>query len=89
MNEYEAMPERSLRQRVMRGLFPQTHLEPLPEAEGYAPGDYMTVTRVEVSWGDRLRLLVSGRAEVVVRSKTDVSISRDHAASVFNVLPPA
>lgn len=46
-----------------------------------------TTVHVRVSWQDRLRLLATGRAEVLVTTYTDVPVVTAQSLSSFAVLP--
>jgi hypothetical protein len=47
-----------------------------------------TTVIVRVGWPDRLRVLVSGRAELLVTTYTDVEVQQASSTSCFGVLPP-
>lgn len=79
---------RPLWQRFLWRLFP-TRTLPIPEnLDGWAPSYMMTTTVVCLDWLDRLRMLVSGRLEVTVRTKTNVIVQRMLSDSAAFVLPP-
>lgn len=74
-------------------LFPPTHAE-MPEApiggEGWPEARDCLVVRVtiNVSWPDRIRLLISGRAIVESKSITEGIIGCNKTNSAAYVLPP-
>lgn len=84
-------PPPGLVRRALRALFPPQHLEPCdwdkPEP-GFAPGEFCTDVDVFIGWPDRLRILVSGRAHVRVRTATDVTVGLAKSRSVFYVGEP-
>lgn len=86
---FYAVDRRPRWKRAIARLFPARHLGEQPEREGFAPSTMLIRTVVTVSWGDRLRMLASGRCEVVTRTHTDVSVGRCVSVSQFNVNPPA
>ena len=59
-----------------------------PPEEGFAEGFITTNVTITVSFLDRLRLLLSGRAELSVYTKTSVTVDRAVGRSEFSVLPP-
>ena len=74
------------RHRFDEELFDWRNKEP-PE-EGFVVGAITTNVTIRVSFLDRLRLLVSGHAELSVYTKTNVEIDRAVSRSEFAVLPP-
>ena len=80
---------RSLMDRVWSRLgFGHPHVEPPEELDGWAASYMVTGTVIVADWYDRIRFLVSGKAEVRIQTKTDVIVSRMQSASAFSVLPP-
>jgi hypothetical protein len=78
-------PRRDWRWRLWRRLFP---LAPRP-VDPAETRTYLTTTiHVWVSWPDRLRLLVSGRALVQLVTYTDVEVKDARSVSVFSVEGP-
>lgn len=73
--------------RFDEALFDWRNQEP-PE-EGFVPGAMSTHVTIHVSWPDRLRLLLSGRCEIVSYMKTDTLVNRAATRSQFAVLPPS
>lgn len=59
-----------------------------PPQEGFVISAITTNVAIHVSFMDRLRLLVSGRAELSVYTKTNVVVDRAISRSQFAVLPP-
>lgn len=80
---------RSRWRRFVDSLFPY-HSLPLPDDDrpGFAPAYIKSFTECRLDLADRLRLLVSGRCEVVTRIYTDVPVAKMDSEAVFNVLPP-
>lgn len=82
------LPPTTFRKRIANRLFPQ-RWEPAPEdLEGFAPSYLVTGVEAVFDWKDRLRLLVSGRLRVEIRTKTDVIVRKTESTSVVCVLPP-
>lgn len=82
------VPRLTPRQRLLTWLFPPKN-QPAPEdCEGFAPGYARTMTYVNLDWGDRLRLLVSGQLRVDHVHQTDVVIGRMRTQAQECVLPP-
>ena len=59
-----------------------------PPQEGYAPGAFMTITHVNVSFGDRLRILLTSHVAVEVSTKADIIPAKLLSRSRVAVLPP-
>lgn len=74
------------RHRFNEELFDWRNQEP-PE-EGFVIGAISTNVEIRVSFMDRLRLLVSGHANLSVYTKTNVMVDRAASRSEFAVLPP-
>lgn len=86
MNTCKAF-RRTLRMR----LFPSRAWPPIePQNPNvWAEGAITICTKVHAGWVDRLRFLISGKAEVVSRLYTSDLVLRCKASSpVFYVLPP-
>jgi hypothetical protein len=75
------------RDRLRRWLFPR-ELCDAPEAPWACQGYLSTVVDVRLSWADRIKVLISGRLEVVVKTVTDNEISKAISGSVANVKAP-
>lgn len=83
-NAYSIAPRRTLLKR----LFPSRFV-PLPDdVEGMAPGAITTRITCSLDWTDRLRLLVSGRLEVMIRTQTDAPVERAVSTSACWVKEP-
>lgn len=67
-------------------LFPQRHLD-LPEMKG-AKDVLVCYVDAELSFLDRIRILISGRARVSVKAATENVIGNCTSASMFCVKPP-
>lgn len=80
----------TLRQRISRFLFPQ-RFNFGPEYKGpITMRDYLvTNIRVEASFMDRLRFLVSGRCHVSLKVLTENQVGEHVSQSEFSVTPPA
>ena len=76
--------EPNLWDRLRWKLFPRASR---PEVAGDARTYITTDVRVDVDWFDRLRLLVSGRILVQLRTYTDVEVKQAQSVSVFSVEP--
>lgn len=87
-NGYTAVHKPTLVERVMNVLFPQQYLQPAPDEDGWAPGEITTDTVITLSLGDRLRVLVTGKAVVRMRQQADVDVKRVRTRSAFSVLHP-
>lgn len=68
--------------------FGRPSVEPPEDLEGWALSYMVTGAVIIADWRDRIRFLVSGKAEVSIQIKTDVIVSRTHSQSAFSVLPP-
>ncbi len=76
------------RRNFLQWFFPMRNL-PVPNDESdYAEGYITTVAICVFDWLDRLRILVSGKVEVKIYTKTDVMVNKAHSTSVASVLPP-
>lgn len=75
------------RHRWDEALFEWRNQEPLEP--GFVPGAMATRVIVHVCWLDRMRLLVSGRCEIVSYMKTDALVNKTQTRSAFAVLPPS
>ncbi len=74
------------RNSFLQWFFPMRHL-PIPNNEStYAEGYITTVAICVFDWLDRLRILVSGKVEVKIYTKTDVMVNKAHSTSVAYVL---
>ncbi len=69
------------------GLFDWRNEEP-KDGDWWVIGAISTTTVVHVSFLDRLRLLVSGRAYLEESTRTNVEVERAETRSAFCVLPP-
>lgn len=74
------------RYRFDEDLFEWRNKEP-PD-EGFAVGAIGIRIGVHVSFVDRLRLLISGHAELTAYVKTNVTVDRAKTRSQFAILPP-
>lgn len=93
MNEPTLPPENSAmcyqsqrRERLGWRLFPNAHCFS-PDLEGGRDGIVSRV-RCELSFMDRLRLLISGRIEVWVKTTTENEVGRHATNSSISVRPP-
>jgi hypothetical protein len=68
-------------------LFPAHHIDS-PELP-CAHDVLVCVSRVHLSWIDRLRVLISGKIEVTSKTTTKGVIGDHISASVFSARPPA
>jgi hypothetical protein len=82
----EYVPNR--RERFWRAMGYRSKHPDLPEEAEKLPGWIATDIRVHISFMDRLRLLVSGKAMVRVRTATDAPVKTAISASTFEVVPP-
>jgi hypothetical protein len=60
----------------------------LEEDPRFAPGALLTVTKTQLDWPDRLRVLVSGRIVVRARTVTDVPVKVAITRSTFSICRP-
>jgi len=58
------------------------------DVEGFVPGVLTTGVDVNLTWRERLGVLVSGRMHVEVQTKTDVQVGKMVARAVAFVVPP-
>ena len=58
------------------------------EIEGFAPGSITTNVVCHVGWLDRFRLLLTGMAEVQIRTMTNVTVDRAVSVSAMSILSP-
>lgn len=58
------------------------------EKAAIMPGWFRTVVNVHVSFGDRVRLLVSGRMRVDIENRCDVSVRDVVSASAVSIVSP-
>jgi hypothetical protein len=93
MNEANtvSMSRPSLKQRFWfrlgyRAQWPES-IDDHPKAKGM-PGWFSTKVFIGVSWGDRLRLLLSGRALVRLECRANVVVDDVISSSSFSVLAP-
>lgn len=70
------------RDRWRARLFPFTPCD-LPEAPATFKDVLVTKTRTELSWADRLRILVTGKVEVEVRVVTEHAVGETRTKSVL------
>lgn len=89
---FEYVPLR--RERIGWRLFPSRHCD-MPDLPKLKTGGQTATrdclvahTKVELSFLDRLRVLVSGRIEVVAKTVTENVIGENVTVAVFNVRPP-
>ena len=67
-------------------LFPSNHID-LPEMPNRKDGLICHVT-VQLSWLDRLRMLISGKLEVTAKTATENVIGANVTATGVSVIPP-
>jgi len=75
-------------QRLGFGSCGTPNMDDLEDAKGFVAAYLVTGTIVVFDWRDRLRVLVSGKIEVVAATKTDVIVSKTLSRSKVSVLPP-
>lgn len=85
---YYAPDSRSAWKRALARLWPRQRFETPESIDGFSPGYSLVQTVVHVGWGDRLRMLVSGRCDVQAHVYTDVRIRHIHSRGHFTVRPP-
>lgn len=68
-------------------LFEWRNQEP-QTGDWFVPSVFSTHTIVRIDWKDRLRILLSGRVEVICFSKMNVVVNRAESRSEFVVLAP-
>ncbi len=76
------------RERFWRAMGYHSRHPDLPEEAEKLSGWVATDIRVHVSFWDRIRLLVSGKAMVRVRTATDAHVDHAISASTFEIVPP-
>lgn len=80
----------AIRGRIAAALFP-AQTNPLPTAaqlRGYAERYLDLTLGGKVPFSTRLRLLLTGRLEILVQVKTDVVVQRAETAACCYALPP-
>lgn len=85
-----SLDQRTRWQRLMSNAFPRNNL-PIPAEDdkpGFAPSYLLTYVEARLDWLDRLRILVSGKCEVQIRTYTDVAVKKSVSESLFTVLAP-
>lgn len=78
-------------QRLLRRMFSRKQHFPIRDNNdlaGFALGYLETNVVCCLGWQDRLRILLSGKLEVLIRTKTDVLVNRAESESIMNVLSP-
>ena len=88
MNGYGVVAKQTISSKIANFLFPQSWLDPAEEQPGMAAGELSTDIYIEVSIIDRLRLMVSGKAVVRVRTQSDVPVNKAISRSTFSVRHP-
>ena len=88
--DFRAPDKLTLRERLLRRLFPEQPFPPMPESEFIL----RTETVVRVGWVDRLRVLVGGWIVVKEQTITDVEVGVGRTSATFSVVarnpyPPA
>lgn len=58
------------------------------DVEGWAPGYIISDTYIKISWRDRFRILVSGKAMLALAIQTSCIVPLARSCSAFSVLPP-
>lgn len=76
------------RPTFLERLFPARPIMPPRDSDDFARGWITLRTITYFSWKDRLRLLVSGRTELIAYTQTNVYVERAVSTSVQSVLPP-
>lgn len=89
-NGYYVVPKRTLLQRMLRRLFPARPLMPVDESTttDWAIDEMLTTVDIRLDWVDRLRVLVSGRVAVDVRTQTERTPGRVWSRSSMWVRAP-
>jgi hypothetical protein len=84
---YEVLtpPRRAWRERWRDWWFPKG---PTPVIEGETRTFISTTVLITISWRDRLRILVSGRAALALRTYTEVEVTAPTTKATFVVRPP-
>lgn len=83
-------PKPTLRQRLVKWIFPQRNQWPPEPAEAKdLPGRLVTQTHVQVGFPDRLRVLLSGHIKFEVISYIPESPKRYTSISAIRFLPAA
>ncbi len=80
----EYMPTRL--ERLGWRFFPSRHCD-IPDKVGMHDA-VITVTKAELSFADRLRVLISGRVEVQSKTATENLVGSHETNAVFIVRPP-
>ncbi len=75
-------------QRLGFGSCGTPDMDDLEDAEGFVVSYLITGVIVVLDWRDRLRVLISGKIEIVAATKTDVIVSKTLSRSKVSVLPP-
>lgn len=70
-------------------LYPQKHIDAPELPKGMTKGDVVFCNvNTELSFLDRIRLLISGRCSVSVKTSTENCAGKVVSAAAFNVCPP-
>jgi len=75
-------------QRLGFGRPAMPDMDDMEGAEGFVESHLIVSTVTTFGWRDRLRILLSGKVEVVQAVKTDALVRRTVARSNVAVLPP-
>lgn len=68
-------------------LFDWRSSDPQP-SDWWKPGVLSSHVQVRVDWLDRLKLLISGKCQIDVYTRTDVIVRKCESRSTFTVLAP-
>lgn len=88
MSDYYSVQKVTVLDAITRQVFPHHYLEPLPDEKGFAVGDMLTDVFVCLGWMDRLRMLLSGKLQIQLRTKTDVMVTKAKSWSTVSILAP-
>jgi hypothetical protein len=68
--------------------FGHAHAEMHDDHPDFAPGALITDTFTYLDWGDRFRVLISGKINIESRTQTDVAVKYARTNTNVRVLPP-
>lgn len=90
VNSFAMASRPTFMQRAWRRLGWRYHLVDLPETPEVErmPGWAMTRVRLEFSFGDRIRLLLTGRVRLDIRQKLSADVADIVSAASIEILPP-
>lgn len=85
---YCSMPiDPTLVQKICRRLFPRQHCD-FPYLKVVQHGSMVTIVDAYISWNDRIRILISGKAMIEIKTSCQNDPGIIDSSSSFSVRPP-